>query len=215
MDFTLIDTGESSSFPPSHPLPGVSSEDAETLVIIGATAGQALKSVPALDRYKLVLIELTTECLGVHTGESRGNEGSNVLGFARFRLGAVEPTKLIELVRQPRTLDSAIAAARELFQGAGLQVAVCGDVAGRIVDRLVRPYYNAALRRLDEGLATADDLDITLKLGLGYPEGPISLLERTGLDHHYDVTRALFDAYGDPAYAPARRARVAKQRRST
>ena len=215
MDFRLIDTGESSSFPPSHPLPGVSSEDAETLVIIGATAGQALKSVPALDRYKLVLIELTTECLGVHTGESRGNEGSNVLGFARFRLGAVEPTKLIELVRQPRTLDSAIAAARELFQGAGLQVAVCGDVAGRIVDRLVRPYYNAALRRLDEGLATADDLDITLKLGLGYPEGPISLLERTGLDHHYDVTRALFDAYGDPAYAPARRARVAKQRRST
>ena len=93
-----------------------------------------------------------------------------------------------------------------------MQVAMCGDFPGRIIDRLVRPYYNAALRRLDEGLATAGDLDKTLRLGLGYPRGPIELLERTGLEHHFDVTQALFEAYGDPAYAPARRARVAKQR---
>jgi len=76
----------------------------------------------------------------------------------------------------------------------------------------VRPYYNASLTRLDEGLATADDLDTTLKLGLGYPEGPISLLERTGLEHHFQVTQKLFEAYGDAAYAPARRARVAYER---
>ena len=81
-----------------------------------------------------------------------------------------------------------------------------------IIDRLARPYYNAALRRLDEGLASAGDLDTTLKLGLGYPEGPISLLERTGLAEHYDVTQALHEALADPAYAPARRARVAKLR---
>jgi 3-hydroxybutyryl-CoA dehydrogenase len=99
-----------------------------------------------------------------------------------------------------------------VFEGAGLQVAVCNDFAGRIVDRLVRPYYNAALRRLDEGLATADDMDATLRMGLGYPEGPIALLERTGLAHHFDVSQALFEQYGDPAFAPARRARVAKQR---
>ncbi len=162
-----------------------------------------------------MLIELGTECLGVHTGESRGEEGSNVLGFARFRLGDAEPTPLVELVRQPRSSEAAIAAAKAIFEGAGLQVAVCGDFAGRIVDRLVRPYYNAALTRLDEGLASADDLDKTLRLGLGYPEGPIALLERTGLEHHYDVTQALFEAYGDPAYAPARRARVAKQRQKS
>jgi 3-hydroxybutyryl-CoA dehydrogenase len=159
-----------------------------------------------------VLIELGTESLGVWTGESRAEEGSNALGFARFRLGDAEPTNLVELVRQPRTSDAAIAAAKLMFEDAGLQVAVCGDFAGRIIDRLVRPYYNAALRRLDEGLATADDLDTTLRLGLGYPEGPIALLERTGLAHHYDVTQALHEAAGEEAYAPARRARVAKQR---
>jgi 3-hydroxybutyryl-CoA dehydrogenase len=149
----------------------------------------------------------------MHTGESRGAEGSNLLGFSRFRLGTDEPTRLVEVVRQPRSLDTALAAAKEIFEAAGLEMAVCGDFDGRIVDRLVRPYYNAALKRLDEGLATADDLDMTLKLGLGYPEGPIALLERSGLEHHYEVTQALFEATGDSAYAPARRARVAALRR--
>jgi 3-hydroxybutyryl-CoA dehydrogenase len=148
----------------------------------------------------------------VYTGEARGEEGSNVLGFARFRLGDDPPSNLIELVRQPATPQAAIDAARAVFAAAGFKVAVCQDVPGRIVNRLVRPYYNAALRRLDEGLASAADLDTTLKLGLGYPEGPIGLLERSGLHHHFDVTRALYEAYGDPAYAPARRAHVAKQR---
>ena len=147
--------------------------------------------------------------------EQRGSEGSNVVGFARFRLGAAAPTALVEIVRQPHTAETAVAAAKEIFEAAGLQVAICGDFDGRILDRLVRPYFNAALRRLDEGLATADDLDTTLRLGLGYPEGPLSLLERTGLEHHHDVTQALFEALGDPAYAPARRARVAKIRRET
>ncbi|HEX2827112.1 MAG TPA: 3-hydroxyacyl-CoA dehydrogenase family protein [Burkholderiales bacterium] len=186
--------------------------EGDAIVIIGEKVGQALATLTAREDKVAVLIELGTESLGVHTGEARGTEGSNVLGFARFRLGAAEPTRLVEVVRQPRTPDTAVAAAKEIFEALGLEVAVCGDFDGRIVDRLVRPYYNAALRRLDEGLATADDLDTTLKLGLGYPVGPISLLESTGLEHHYDVTQALYEALGDPAYAPARRARVAKQR---
>jgi len=53
---------------------------------------------------------------------------------------------------------------------------------------------------------------MTLRLGLGYPEGPIALLERTGLEHHYEVTQALYEALGDSAYAPARRAQVAHRR---
>lgn len=188
--------------------------DADTVIVIGAKIGEHAASLPRWKDKTAVLLELGTECLGVYTGESRGEEGSNMLGFARFRLGHGEPSNLVELVRQPRTSETALAAAKQIFEGAGLQVAVCGDFAGRIIDRLVRPYYNAALRRLDEGLATADDLDTTLKLGLGYPEGPIALLERTGLAHHFDVTQALFEAYGEPAYAPARRARVAKQRKT-
>ena len=212
MQYQIIDTGNSRSFPAAHALLEKAEAAGDAVVIIGEQAAPALQSLNLRDRKVAILIELALEPLGVHTGENRGNEGSNIVGFARFRLGSGEPTALVEVVRQSRTNETAIAAAKEIFEAAGLQVAVCGDFDGRILDRLVRPYYNAALRRLDEGLATADDLDMTLKLGLGYPEGPIALLERTGLEHHHDVTQALFETLGDPAYAPARRARVAKQR---
>jgi 3-hydroxybutyryl-CoA dehydrogenase len=212
MKYQIIRAGDSRSFPESHPFITNGADTGEVVVIIGTDAGAAFRKLGKTDQKAAVLIELGTECLGAHTGENRGLEGSNALGFARFRPGSGEPSGLVELVRQPRTLESALAAARQLLEGAGLQVAVCGDFSGRILDRLLRPYYNAALRRLDEGLASAADLDTTLKLGLGYPEGPIELLERTGLAHHCDVTQALFEAYGEAAYAPARRARVAKQR---
>lgn len=212
MLYELIDTGNSRSFPTPHVLHEKADVRGDVVIIIGENAGKALRALPEPLSRTAILIELGAETLGFHTGESRATEGSNVVGFARFRLGAAEPTALVEIVRQPRSADAAVAAAREIFEGAGLQVAVCADLDGRIIDRLVRPYYNAALRRLDEGLASADDLDTTLKLGLGYPEGPIALLERTGLEHHHDVTQALYEALGDPAYAPARRARVAKAR---
>ena len=123
------------------------------------------------------------------------------------------PSNLIEVVRQPATPDSAIEAARSVFESAGFEVAICADQAGRIIDRLVRPKYNFALRFLDEGLGTAEDIDLTCRLGLSYPDGPIERVERGGLANHYDVTKALFEIYGSPGFAPARRATVAAQRR--
>jgi len=213
MEYQVIQAGTSRSFPEDHPLTTGARDGGRAVLFLGTDAGDAFRKFSETGRKAdVLLIELGTECLGTYTGEARGEEGSNALGFARFRLGDATPSDLVELVRQPRTTSAAIDAARALFEQHGLKVALCGDFAGRILDRLLRPYYNAALRRLDEGLASAADMDTTLKLGLGYPEGPIELLERTGLAHHYDVTRTLFEVYGDPAYAPARRARVAKLR---
>lgn len=212
MQYSIIRGGVSASFPEDHALLAGAAETGDVVVLLGAEAGGAFRKLRQPESLLAVLIELGNECLGVHTGETNGEEGSNVLGFARFRLGNAEPANLVELVRQPRTNEAALTAAKQVLEGAGLQVAVCGDFAGRIINRLARPYYNAALRRLDEGLASAADLDTTLQLGLGYPEGPIRLLERTGLAHHYDATQALYAAYGDAAYSPARRACVAKQR---
>jgi len=210
--YKIIQAGESRSFPASHPFIERADPQGASRVFTGKDAGAAFRGAGELGACPFVAIELGQECLGVHTGEARGREGSNVVGFARFRLGRGDPTPLVELVRQPATRASAIEAARAAFEAAGLKVAVCGDFPGRIVDRLIRPYLNAALRRLDEKLASAGDLDKTLCLGLGYPEGPISLLERTGLAEHHDVTLALYHALGQEAYAPARRAQVAKVR---
>jgi 3-hydroxybutyryl-CoA dehydrogenase len=207
MRYAIIQKGESRSFPAGDPFlaGGVAIADAEVILHLGTPlVTDASKAA--------VLVELGAECLGVHTGEAQGEEGSNVLGFARYRNGADPPSRLIELVRQPRTPEDAIAAARAVFEAAGLTVVVCGDQAGRIVERLVRPKYNAALRLLDEGLASAHDMDLTCRLGLGYPDGPIERVARGGLAHHHDVTAALFAAYGTAAYAPARRAAVAAVR---
>ncbi|MBN3782034.1 3-hydroxyacyl-CoA dehydrogenase [Burkholderia sp. Ac-20345] len=214
MRYEIVKAGESRSFPTPHPFLEQASTGGDALVFVGSDAGRAYAASTGLASRTFVAIELGTECLGVHTGEHRGLEGSNVVGFARFRLGDADPSPLVELVRQPGTAAAAIDAAKEAFQAAGLVVAVCNDFPGRIVDRLIRPYFNAALRRLDEKLASADDLDKTLCLGLGYPEGPISLLERTGLAHHHAITEALYQALGQEPYAPARRARVAAERAS-
>ncbi len=205
MSYSIIAKGESRSFPKGDAFLAGASANAGVVIYLGAPL------VPD-DGKAAILVELSTESLGTHTGEASGEEGSNVLGFARYRNGSDAPSKLVELVRQPRTKDSAIAAAKAVLEAAGLTVVVCADQPGRIIDRLVRPKYNAALRFLDEGLATAKDMDLTCRLGLGYPDGPIERVERGGLAHHYDVTQALFEVFGVAAYAPARRAVVAKQR---
>lgn len=198
--------GDSRSFPPGDAfLDRHHGGDTDILLLLGAVPATV---GPDPDR-TAILVELGTECLGVHTGESGGEEGSNVLGFARYRNGDDPPSNLIELVRQPNSDPAAVAAAKSMFEAAGFTVCVCSDQAGRIVDRLVRPKYNAALRFLDEGLASAKDMDLTCRMGLGYPDGPIERTERGGLARHYAVTQALFETYGTAAYAPARRALVA------
>lgn len=207
MRYAIVQQGESRSFPPGDRFLADAVADADVVVHLGAP-------LVADATRRAILVELGSECLGVHTGERAGMEGSNVVGFARYRNGTDPPSPLVELVCQPATRADAIAAARAVFAAAGLTVVVCSDQAGRIVDRLVRPKYNAALRFLDEGLAAAKDIDLTCKLGLGYPDGPIERVERGGLVYHHDVTRALFEIYGTAAYAPARRAVVAKQRSS-
>ena len=207
----IIDTGNSRSFPKNHPI-GLASDDAAKIILImGNNVDAALRALTNPDQCDLILVELGQECLGVHTSEDLGEEGSNILGFARYQMGDDPPTKLIELVKQKNSSETAIAHAKAVFESLDLVVAVCADTPGRIVDRLIRPYLNSVLRRLDDGLATAKDMDLTLKLGLGYPEGPLEMLKRTGLANHAQVTQYLYEALGHPGFSPARRAQVAKQ----
>jgi 3-hydroxybutyryl-CoA dehydrogenase len=211
MKYSIHEVGESRSFPPGDAFLADAGIGADIVVCLGAFRSPGTHAAHA--KARAVLIELDCECLGVHTGEHAGEEGSNVVGFARYRNGDDAPSGLIELVRQPNTDPASIEAAKQVFESAGFKVVVCGDQAGRIIDRLVRPKYNDALRFLDEGLASAKDMDLTCKLGLGYADGPIERVERGGLARHHQITQALFEIHGTPGFAPARRAVVARQRR--
>jgi 3-hydroxybutyryl-CoA dehydrogenase len=159
-----------------------------------------------------ILVELREECLGIHTGETLGTEGSNIVGFARFCLGQGPPSRLVEVVTQPNTAPAALALARLLFGELGLVVAVCHDVPGRIVNRLVRPFYNSVLRALDDGLGSAEMIDRTIELGLGHVKGPLGLLAASGLADHHVVTSQLYRALADPAFSSPRRSQVASVR---
>ncbi len=203
--YQIIATSPSRSFPDGGPFVDGATDGGEVAVHLGG--GHR----PDPNR-TAVLVELDTECLGVHTGEAMGTEGDNRLGFARYRNGDDAPTNLIELVRQPGTDPAALSAAQTVFEAAGFDVAVCADQPGRIVDRLVRPKYNDALRFLDEGLASAADLDTVCRLGLGYPDGPLERVARGGLARHFDITDTLYRLTGDQSFAPPRRAVVAKAR---
>lgn len=203
----VVFNGASRSFPD-----GVVALEGSGVVLAGSGAAAALAGLSGGMDAEFVAVELGEECLGHHLGIDPDPRFLNVVGFARFRLGDAPPGQLIELVAMPWTQPAAVAAARSVFEHGGFAVATCADTSGRIVNRLIRPYLNAVLRRLDEGLASAEDMDTTLRLGLGYPEGPNALLARTGLHHHFDVSQALYEALGDPDFAPARRARVAKAR---
>ena len=208
MSYEIRQNGDSISFPAGDAFFDGATDGADIVLLLGTPPTTV---VPEAGRTAM-LVELDTECLGVHTGESAGEEGSAVLGFARYRNGDDPPSNLIELVRQPNSDEDAIAAAKSLFESVGFTVCVCSDQAGRIIDRLVRPKYNDALRFLDEGLATAKDMDMTCCMGLGYPDGPIERVERGSMARHYYISRTLFETYGTRGFAPARRAVVAHAR---
>lgn len=113
------------------------------------------------------------------------------------------PGVLVELVHTVRTAPEALAAAREVVRRAGLTGVVCADRAGQVVDALLLPYLNDAVRMLEAGYATADDIDAAMTLGCGYPVGPFALLDGMGLDAARRGLRAIYRERREPGVAPA------------
>jgi 3-hydroxybutyryl-CoA dehydrogenase len=208
----IFKTGESGSFPQALPFASAAvGSAADVALVLGPDPGSVLAGLD-MAAYRAVVVEVGDECLGELTGEDFGREGGKVVGFARYRNGREAPTTLVELVVQPRTEATARETAVALFEDAGLAVAVCNDTPGRIVDRLMRPYFNQVLTAIDRGLAAADDLDRALKLGLGYPRGPVEVLSNGGLAEHCKATAALYRRLGGSEYLPPRGAQVAAVR---
>ena len=109
---------------------------------------------------------------------------------------------LLELVRSIQTSDETLAFARAMGERLGKRVVVAKDRAGFIVNMLLIPYLNGAIRMFDEGFATAEDIDAAVSLGLNHPMGPLTLLDYVGLDTAMHVADVLYEEFKDPAYAP-------------
>ncbi|MCL8209203.1 MAG: 3-hydroxybutyryl-CoA dehydrogenase [Actinomycetia bacterium] len=110
--------------------------------------------------------------------------------------------KLVEVVRGEDTSDETVAEARELAHRMGKEtVVVQKDTPGFIVNRVLIPLFIEAIRILEEGIASAEDIDKAVKLGLNHPMGPLTLADLTGLDVDLNVMDYLFQETHDPRFA--------------
>ncbi|MBH1938288.1 3-hydroxyacyl-CoA dehydrogenase family protein [Streptomyces sp. AV19] len=111
--------------------------------------------------------------------------------------------KLVEIVRTVLTSDEAHATVRSVCAAIRKHPVDCGDRAGFIVNALLFPYLNNAVKMVQEHYATPDDIDAAMKLGGGYPMGPFELLDVVGLDVSLAIERVLHREFRDPGLAPA------------
>lgn len=110
--------------------------------------------------------------------------------------------QLVEVVRALTTSDETVETLRAYVKKLGKTPVVSKDVAGFIVNRLLVPYMLDAIRVLEQGVATADEIDTAVKLGLRHPMGPFELLDYTGLDISLHVGEVFFDEFKEERMAP-------------
>jgi len=110
---------------------------------------------------------------------------------------------LVEVVRAVTTAETTVITARAFAEGCGKTVVEVRDQAGFIVNALLFPYLNNAVKLLDAGVATRDDIDAAMKGGCNFPMGPLELLDLVGLDTSLAILDALYEEFRDPNYAPA------------
>jgi 3-hydroxybutyryl-CoA dehydrogenase len=108
---------------------------------------------------------------------------------------------LVEVVRPITASDDTVAAAKALAEACGKTPVEVKDQAGFIVNALLFPYLNNAVRLLENGVASRDDIDTAMKGGCGFPMGPFALLDLVGLDTSLAIIDALYDEFRDPNYA--------------
>ncbi|SCG74103.1 3-hydroxyacyl-CoA dehydrogenase family protein [Micromonospora humi] len=148
-----------------------------------------------------VVLATTTSSLPVIDVAMATQRPADVVGLHFFNPAPIMP--LVEVVRTIRTSAETSATARAICAAVGKTGVVCGDRSGFIVNALLFPYLNDAVKMLEASYSTADDIDYAMKLGCGYPMGPFELLDVVGLDVSLAIQRELYLELREPGFAPA------------
>ena len=143
----------------------------------------------------------TTSSLPVVDLASVTSRPGDVVGLHFFNPAPV--MKLVEIVDTVATSSDVVATARSVVSGIGKVGVHCGDRAGFIVNALLFPYLNDAIKMAEGNYATTDDIDTAMKVGCGYPMGPFELLDVVGLDVSLAIQQTLYREFREPGFAPA------------
>jgi 3-hydroxybutyryl-CoA dehydrogenase len=107
----------------------------------------------------------------------------------------------VEMIRGLGTAEDTLAQCRAFCEGLGKTVVACKDYPGFIVNLLLVPYLLDAIRALELGVASKEDIDTAVRLGLNHPMGPLTLLDFVGIDTTYYIAEAMFAEFKDARYA--------------
>ena len=147
------------------------------------------------------ILATTTSSLPVVACARATSRPQDVIGMHFFN--PAPAMKLVEVVRTVLTADDVHATVREVCGRIRKHPVDCGDRAGFIVNALLFPYLNNAIKMVEEHYASLDDIDAAMKLGGGYPMGPFELLDVVGLDVSLAIEKVLHREFRDPGLAPA------------
>ncbi|MGZ4572259.1 MAG: 3-hydroxyacyl-CoA dehydrogenase family protein, partial [Blastococcus sp.] len=147
------------------------------------------------------VLATTTSSLPVIECAQASGRASDVVGMHFFNPAPV--MKLVEVVSTISTAPDVAATAHAVCAQLKKHAVSCTDRAGFIVNALLFPYLNDAVKMLEAHYATADDIDAAMKVGCGYPMGPFELLDVVGLDVSLAIERELYIEFREPGFAPA------------
>jgi 3-hydroxybutyryl-CoA dehydrogenase len=173
-----------------------------------------IEAIPEdMERKKKVFVEMDKICPG-HTILCTNTSCLSVTELARATgrpdrvigthfLSPVPPSKLLEIVKADTTSEKTLETVKEFGRSLGKEILVAKDTAGFVFNYLLISLTRAAERLLENGIATTEDIDKSMTLGLGHPIGPLALADFNGLDVGYMVSCAMYERSKDPCLAPS------------
>lgn len=173
------------------------------IVIEAVTENLELKKeiFSALDRItgSPCILATNTSSISITEIASTTDRADRVVGMHFFN--PVPIMKLVEVIRGVATSDDVMTAAHEFAASVGKETITCKDTPAFVVNKLLIPYLLDAVRMLQDGVATAEDIDKAMVHGCGYPMGPIKLVDYVGLDTTCHVADVIYRELGESRYA--------------
>ncbi|HLH86313.1 MAG TPA: 3-hydroxyacyl-CoA dehydrogenase NAD-binding domain-containing protein [Thermoplasmataceae archaeon] len=146
------------------------------------------------------MLATNTSSISINKLASAVRNPGRFLGMHFFN--PVPVMKLVELVKGEHTDEAILKKAYSISESIEKSPVISKDFPGFISNRILMPLIREAIAVYEEGIATPQDIDKTLRLGMNHPMGPLELADFVGLDVVYDVLKVLYDEYGEPRFKP-------------
>jgi 3-hydroxybutyryl-CoA dehydrogenase len=173
------------------------------IVIEAAAEDMNLKKgiFPELDKIckKDAIIASNTSCLSIMDLAVTTKRPDKVVGVHFFN--PVPVMKLVEVVKTISSSDDTVATSKKFCESVGKTVVIAKDAPGFIVNRLMTPFILNAVKMLENGVASREDIDTAINLGLNHPMGPLTLVDLIGIDTFVFFADAQYDEFKDPQFA--------------